>query len=79
MQITFAATYVSVESAGRDGVDVTIEAEGTVIAEQLSDADRLHDLDVDVVRAWLLLNDNHDDILEAVGLDKIHEFLSHAE
>lgn len=41
MEITFAATYVSVESAGRDGVDVTVEAEGTVIAEQLSESDRL--------------------------------------
>ncbi|MGO3563694.1 hypothetical protein [Pseudomonas helleri] len=79
MEITFSATHASVEPGGRNVLDVTVVADGAVIAEQLSDADRLHDLDVDVVRAWLLLNDNHDDILEAVGLDKIHEFLSHAE
>ena len=41
MEITFAATSVAVESAGRAGVVVTVEAEGTVIAEQLAESDRL--------------------------------------
>lgn len=79
MSITFKAESVSVESAGRSGVEATIEADDYEIAQHLSDDSRLKDLDVDVVRAWLLLNDNHDDILEAIGLDEIHEFLSHAE
>jgi hypothetical protein len=79
MSITFNAESVSVESAGRSAVEVTIEADDYEIAQHLSDDSRLKDLDVDVVRAWLLLNDNHEDILEAIGLDEIHEFLSHAE
>jgi hypothetical protein len=79
MEITFSATHASVEPGGRNVLDVTVVADVAVLAEQLSDADRLHGLDVDTVRAWLLLSDNHDDILEAIGLDKIHEFLSHID
>jgi hypothetical protein len=77
MSITFKAITVSVESNGRCGIEVTIEADDFEVAEQLSDESRLHDLDVDVVRKWLLSNDDHDDILEAIGSDKIHEFISH--
>ncbi len=77
--ITFQADSVSIEPAGRCGVDVTVEADDFEVAQQLSDDSRLRDLDVDVVRKWLMSNDNHEDILEAIGLDEIHEFLSHAE
>lgn len=77
--ITFWADSVTVESAGRCGVEVTIDADDYEMAQYLSDESRLRDLNVDVVRKWLLSNDNHDDILEAIGLDEIHEFLSHAE
>lgn len=77
MELSFEVSSLSVEPHGRNGVYATVEVDGQAIAEQLLDADRLHGLDVDVVRAWLLENDNHDDILEAIGEDKLHEFLSH--
>lgn len=77
MELSFEVSSLSVEPHGRNGVYATMEADGASVAELLPDADRLHGLDVDVVRAWLLENDNHEDILEAIGEEKIHEFLSH--
>jgi hypothetical protein len=79
MSITFNAGSVSIEPNGRSWVEVTVDADDFEIAELLSDESRLRDLDVDVVRKWLLENDSHDDILEAIGSDKIHEFISHEE
>lgn len=79
MSITFNASSVSIEPAGRCGVEVTVDADDFEVAELLSDESRLRDMDVDVVRKWLIENDNHDDILEAIGSDKIHEFISHGE
>lgn len=77
MSITFNAGSVSIEPNGRTGVEVTVDADDYEIAELLSDDSRLYDMDVDVVRKWLLENDDHDEILEAIGSDKIHEFISH--
>lgn len=77
MSITFIAGSVQIEPNGRTGVEVTVDADDFEIAELLSDDSRLQDLDVNVVRKWLLENDDHDDILEAIGSDKIHEFISH--
>lgn len=37
----------------------------------------LESIDEDIVRKWLLENSDPDDTLEHIGLDKIHEFLSH--
>lgn len=79
MSITFNAGSVSVEPNGRTGVEVTVDADDYEIAELLSAEARLRDLHVDVVRKWLLENDDHDDILEAIGSDKIHDFISHEE
>jgi hypothetical protein len=79
MELSFEVSSLSVEPHGRNGVYVTVGVEAGDIIEQMLDADRLEGMDVDVVRAWLLKNDNHDDILEAIGEEKIHEFLSHAE
>lgn len=79
MELTIGTGSVTVEPNGRTGVMVIVDVDAGDIAEQLSDADRLEGMDVDVVRAWLIKNDDHDDILEHIGLDKIHEFLSHAE
>lgn len=78
MEMTIEVASLSVEPNGRSGVLITVEVNGGDVAEQLLDADRLEGLDVDVVRPWLLANDNHDDILEAIGEEKIHEFLSHS-
>ncbi|USW94211.1 hypothetical protein NHF39_23185 [Pseudomonas proteolytica] len=78
MEYSFEVERVSVEPYGRNGVSVTVEVEGSVLAENLTVKDRLEGLDVDDVREWLLKNDNHDDILEAIGEEKIHEFLSHS-
>ncbi len=77
MSITFEADSISVDPAGRNGIELTIEVDDFVVAAQLSDDSRLHDLKFDVVLNWLLENGNHDDILEAIGSDKIHEFISH--
>lgn len=79
MELNIETGSVSVEPNGRNGVMVTVEVDAGDIAEQLPDADRLEGMDVDVVRAWLILRGDHDDILEAIGIDKIHEFLSHSE
>lgn len=79
MELNIETGSVAVEPNGRTGVMVTVDVDAGDIAEQLPDADRLEGMDVDVVRAWLIKNDDHDDILEHIGLDKIHEFLSHAE
>lgn len=38
----------------------------------------LESIDEDVVRKFLLENSDPDDTLEYIGLDKIHEFLSHS-
>jgi len=78
MELSIEVSSLSVEPHGRNGVYATIDVDGSAVAEQLPDADRLEGLDVDVVREWLLKNDNHDDILEAIGEDKLHEFLSHS-
>jgi hypothetical protein len=78
MELIFEVSSLSVEPSGRNGVSINVEADGSEVAEQLTVADRLDGLDVDDVRAWLLKNDNHDDILEAIGEDKLHEFLSHS-
>lgn len=78
MEISVEVSSLSVEPHGRNGVYATMEADGAEVAEQLTVADRLDGLDVDDVREWLLKNDNHDDILEAIGEDKLHEFLSHS-
>lgn len=78
MELSFEVSSLQVEPHGRNGVYATIEVDGSVVAEQLTVEDRLDGLDVDDVRAWLLKNDNHDDILEAIGEDKLHEFLSHS-
>lgn len=37
----------------------------------------LESIDEDVIRKFLLENSDPDDTLEHIGLDKIHEFLSH--
>lgn len=79
MEISFEVDSIHVEPHGRNGVYITVDADGASIASELKDDDRLEGMDVEVVRAWLLLNDNHDDVLEAIGEDKIREFLSHAE
>lgn len=78
MEFSFEVDRLSVEPYGRNGVSVTVEVEGSVLAENLSVTDRLEGLDVDDVREWLLKNDSHDDILEAIGEEKLHEFLSHS-
>jgi len=78
MEFSFEVDRLSVEPYGRNGVSVTVEVEGSVLAEDLSVTDRLEGLDVDDVREWLLKNDSHDDILEAIGEEKLHEFLSHS-
>ncbi|MGA3827264.1 hypothetical protein [Pseudomonas chlororaphis] len=78
MEFTFEVSSLSVEPCGRNGVSVTVEVEGSVLAENLSVTNRLDGLDVDDVREWLLKNDSHDDILEAIGEDKLREFLSHS-
>lgn len=39
----------------------------------------LEAMDEDDVRKWLLENTDPDDTLEHIGLDKIHEYLSHGE
>lgn len=78
MEISIEVSNLYVEPHGRNGVYATIEVDAQSVADELPDDVRLHDLDVDVVREWLLKNDNHDDILEAIGEDKIHEFLSHS-
>lgn len=79
MELNIETGSVAVEPNGRTGVMVIVDVDAGDIAEQLPDEDRLEGMDVDVVRAWLIKNDDHDDILEHIGLDKIHEFLSHAE
>lgn len=78
MEFTFEVERLSVEPCGWNGVSVTVEVEGSVLAENLTVTGRLEGLDVEDVREWLLKKDNHDDILEAIGEDKIHEFLSHS-
>jgi len=79
MELNIETSSLTVEPNGRNGVMAIVEVDAGDIAEQLPDADRLEGMDVDVVRAWLIKNGDHDDILEHIGLDKIHEFLSHAE
>jgi hypothetical protein len=79
MELSFEVSSLSVEPHGRNGVYATVEVEASDIIEQMLDADRLEGIDIDVALAWVLKNVNHDDILEAIGENKIHEFLSHAE
>ena len=79
MEISFEVDNIYIEPHGRNGVYVTVEADGASIASELKDVDRLEGMDVDVVRAWLISNDSHDDILEAIGEDKIRDFISHCE
>lgn len=78
MELNIETGSLTVEPNGRNGVMAVVEVDAGDIAEQLTDSDRLEGLDVDVVREWLLKNDRHDDILEAIGEDKINEFLSHS-
>lgn len=78
MEITFDADSVSVTTNyGSSQVSVTVESGAEHIADQLPDDARLSDMDVDVVTKWLMEHADHDDILEWIGVDKIHEFLSH--
>lgn len=79
MEISFETNDLYVGPHDGRNVHVTANVDGSSIAAELSDDDRLEGLNVEVVRAWLLKNDNHDDILEDIGLDKIHEFLSHCD
>lgn len=51
-----------------DPVDIVSEVGATELLEQIGEEE---------VRAWLLANSDPDDTLEHIGLDKIHEFLSH--
>jgi|GEM_PF-3525088 len=79
MEISFETNDLYVGPHGGRSVHVTANVDGPLIASELTDDDRLNGLNVHVVRAWLLKNDSHDDILEDIGLDKIHEFLSHCD
>lgn len=51
-----------------DPVDIVSEAGADNLLQQIGE---------DEVRTWLLANSDPDDTLEYIGLDKIHEFLSH--
>ena len=51
-----------------DPVDIVSEVGATKLLEQIGEEE---------VRSWLLANSDPDDTLEHIGLDKIHEFLSH--
>lgn len=51
-----------------DPVDIVSEVGAEKLLEQIGEED---------VRKWLLTNSDPDDTLEYIGLDKIHEYLSH--
>lgn len=51
-----------------DPVHIVSEVGATELLEQIGEEE---------VRSWLLANSDPDDTLEHIGLDKIHEFLSH--
>ncbi|MNH37947.1 hypothetical protein D3C79_989160 [compost metagenome] len=51
-----------------DPVDIVSEVGATTLLEQIGEEE---------VRVWLLANSDPDDTLEHIGLDKIHEFVSH--
>lgn len=49
----------------------------TDIADHVGNEELLEAIGEDEVRKWLLANSDPDDTLEYIGLDKIHEYLSH--
>ena len=53
-----------------DAVDIISEVGAETLLQQIGEED---------VRKWLLANSDPDDTLEYIGLDQIHEFLSHDE
>lgn len=49
------------------------------VVEEIGHIECLEAIGEEEVREWLLKNSDHDDLLKYIGLDKIHDFLSHQE
>jgi len=76
---------VCVEAKGRD-IAVQLDLDDRLYDIDVSDIVSevgaetiLNEIGKDQVREWLLKNSDPNDTLEYIGLDKIHEYLSHGE
>jgi hypothetical protein len=78
-----SGVMVTVEANGReiaaklDLDDRLYDLDPVDIISEVGVENILESIDEDVVRKFLLENSDPDDTLEHIGLDKIHEFLSH--
>jgi hypothetical protein len=78
-----SSVNVTVEASGREiagRLDLDDRLYGLDTADivgEIGAAELLRQIGEEDVRKWLLENSDPDDTLEHIGLDKIHEYLSH--